>query len=1126
MFPLQYKGHWGAINDNAVVVGHEATNGQATQWKDGIVTTLPRYSGCYAYAIDISSSGVVVGEDCSRPVCWINGEEVFLGGSGPDFSVSGGAECINSNGDIGGWYMSSGSSQLVPVIYSASAGSYQVLNFGGVLDNYGSFGINDRGDLVGQVTMAGEVSHWAFVYHNNTLVRLNTSGAEYNVSSARGINNLGMVVGYETIYGGGNCNAVLWEIGNPQPTILGTSAIAYAINDSGVAVGQSLSGNPVIFLDGQQIDLNTLVAKGSNVILSYAVDINNRGEILCLASISGYSRFCLLTPAPTITVKDVNDNSIPNVEFNLIKAMNDPPFFTEDTLGSFTTDSQGRLAMTAIAKDTFSVDLNTGTNKLVVGDSLKIAKLLQSVPSVRHPGIVGTMYSVHLDNAHFDDNGQMYFDVLKNSGLDVVMNHTEYRYNLLVSVEWDAVEAYQQGLQEDFQQMSNYLYDVTDGQLRLDTIGIVDDGELWEEADVHIRASNTHRPDAAVNAIGHPGWGPITMPRKWYGDGSRAYSYDHHPLGEALAMDYRTKGHEFGHYALAFYDEYFFCDQAGKCAEEPDLHCQPYPAGNYGFMDWQYEGALGGVRSSEMSSRYRYVSDYCRNTQQLIKNDTSCWDQFEEWAEGTFDGIYVPIRRPDTEDTLEHLTPPGLDYILGPNDNLAVPDYDVGAQIYFASPIQPPDPGNRSLNLALVAVPAAPVEVTLEKSLPGDRKRMIEQGSTTDDGMLWVLGASAADRINARGYVYDIINEPSAAAASRVRRQWLTASLDLSTVIGDSVSLSLLPIEGDYPLVLTADVAIAPQRWRLEFAEPFTQLPSVQFLSQSGQPLMPTVTQLTDNYNMRPADSIAAEGQVRLDAVDAVGQSFFVPFSYVTFVITDSTQLEKQLGPGNRAILSLSPQNSTITKTLIAASSYPPIMTGLEADAVQAGDAYAVSVAPTVALTGINQLTIAYEDEDLMAGDSVLGDESQLKMYRWHEGLNIWQYVGGLVDTSGNNVTAEISTLGTFALFTTKSPVGVEDELESPLPYRFEVSQNYPNPFNPTTTIEYSVPVRSQVTIEIFNVLGQQVRTLVNEPQSAGSYRVEWNGSDKAGNSVSTGVYLYRFQAGDVVQTKKMLLIK
>ena len=79
------------------------------------------------------------------------------------------------------------------------------------------------------------------------------------------------------------------------------------------------------------------------------------------------------------------------------------------------------------------------------------------------------------------------------------------------------------------------------------------------------------------------------------------------------------------------------------------------------------------------------------------------------------------------------------------------------------------------------------------------------------------------------------------------------------------------------------------------------------------------------------------------------------------------------------------------------------------------------------------------------------------------------------------------------------------------LPYRFELAQNYPNPFNPVTTIEYSVPSRTDVTIEIFNVLGQKVRTLVDEARSAGSYRIEWNGNNEFGRPVSTGVYLYRF---------------
>ncbi len=102
----------------------------------------------------------------------------------------------------------------------------------------------------------------------------------------------------------------------------------------------------------------------------------------------------------------------------------------------------------------------------------------------------------------------------------------------------------------------------------------------------------------------------------------------------------------------------------------------------------------------------------------------------------------------------------------------------------------------------------------------------------------------------------------------------------------------------------------------------------------------------------------------------------------------------------------------------------------------------------------------------------------------------------------------------------------VDDERGEVLPYQFELSQNYPNPFNPVTTIAYSIPTRTHVKIDVFNVLGQKVRTLVDEAKQAGSYRIEWNGNDDSGKPVATGVYYYRFQAGEVVQTKKMLLIK
>ncbi|MBU2652429.1 MAG: right-handed parallel beta-helix repeat-containing protein [Bacteroidetes bacterium] len=104
--------------------------------------------------------------------------------------------------------------------------------------------------------------------------------------------------------------------------------------------------------------------------------------------------------------------------------------------------------------------------------------------------------------------------------------------------------------------------------------------------------------------------------------------------------------------------------------------------------------------------------------------------------------------------------------------------------------------------------------------------------------------------------------------------------------------------------------------------------------------------------------------------------------------------------------------------------------------------------------------------------------------------------------------------------------VGVNDDPAGGLPYRFELSQNYPNPFNPVTTIEYSLPQRSNVRIEIFNLLGRKVRTLVEREESAGTYSITWDGESTNGQPVSTGVYFYRFQAGDYVATKKMLLLK
>ena len=105
-----------------------------------------------------------------------------------------------------------------------------------------------------------------------------------------------------------------------------------------------------------------------------------------------------------------------------------------------------------------------------------------------------------------------------------------------------------------------------------------------------------------------------------------------------------------------------------------------------------------------------------------------------------------------------------------------------------------------------------------------------------------------------------------------------------------------------------------------------------------------------------------------------------------------------------------------------------------------------------------------------------------------------------------------------------KTVAGVSD-LNNSGPKEFSLSQNYPNPFNPSTVIKYSVPESGMVTLKVYDILGNTVTTLVNNYKSAGNYQAVFN-ADAAGNSLASGIYLYRLVAGKEVITKKMMLVK
>lgn len=121
------------------------------------------------------------------------------------------------------------------------------------------------------------------------------------------------------------------------------------------------------------------------------------------------------------------------------------------------------------------------------------------------------------------------------------------------------------------------------------------------------------------------------------------------------------------------------------------------------------------------------------------------------------------------------------------------------------------------------------------------------------------------------------------------------------------------------------------------------------------------------------------------------------------------------------------------------------------------------------------------------------------------------------IGTGADLCAGSIEGSGTFC----GNPTGIESDDYNNLPTEFALGQNYPNPFNPTTKISWQLPVGSHQTLKVYDILGNEVVTLVNEYREAGRYEVEFNASGMA-----SGIFMYKLQAGSFIETKKMTIIK
>jgi hypothetical protein len=165
------------------------------------------------------------------------------------------------------------------------------------------------------------------------------------------------------------------------------------------------------------------------------------------------------------------------------------------------------------------------------------------------------------------------------------------------------------------------------------------------------------------------------------------------------------------------------------------------------------------------------------------------------------------------------------------------------------------------------------------------------------------------------------------------------------------------------------------------------------------------------------------------------------------------------------------------------------------------------------------------------------GGVSANRVARFNTQTNTWSSLGTGSSNGVNNYVRALAVVGNEVfvggVFTEAGGVSANyvarwnsgtsrvEQLSSTAPKTFLLEQNYPNPFNPSTTIRYQLPVASEVKLEVYDVLGKKIATVVNERQSAGSYQVVWNAS-----GLSSGTYFYRLQAGTFVETKKMIMVK
>jgi photosystem II stability/assembly factor-like uncharacterized protein len=774
----------------------------------------------------------------------------------------------------------------------------------------------------------------------------------------------------------------------------------------------------------------------------------------------------------TVTLYDANNIAIPDKSFQIIK--------NGLSIGQVTTNESGKFT----TKD-FSIG---------AGDEIKLSRMLNAVTAIKpnRSSQGNTLYMRMIDNSKIDENGvQSDFKLGGDFYPDITMDHTTLKFNIVVSLNWDASQTYLDSLQTWLRYLANYYYDVSDGQMCFHQIDIYDNKVMWDQSDVKIFASNMVWPNANIHCIYELG-GHAHMPRKWYGgsDDTRNITAENNWMNVLNQYNYRTLGHELGHYLYGFLDEYLYTNESLK---------NMLPNGyNYGYMQYQYWGGY----SSEMSSMEKYPNSNYEITHQYYYNGSDCWTQFENEYEGTFAGVFSQIYKP-TERYLGT-----RDYLKGPNSNIWDLDYDVGKDIVFRVNNVENSAGEVNLRVQVDGQYYGELPIMLFKK-SGATYRRLDQGKNADNGKIRILGANVGDFVAINYYKYGPaevwslshdITSVSKADDGEKADKLLTDEVSLKKVDGNYV------LENSFEFNENGDF-IFQTKPNIEFSqEPQMQLEmDERGIKQEELPFDKT----SESYKFT-FESMNNEGIFDIIAYDKSKNPFYIPFTY---------RIADDIGVcysyNGDALLKMDEINrESVDRLMICSTPFHVPLDGLPEGSVRSSDIFYISTYRNdIDPKSDNKLALYYSPS--MFADSRYSD---LGIFKWDEKSSQWDLIGGEMDTTMKVCYASINSGGCYGLFTYDKPNSVPNIYDRGS-LELKVS---PNPANDIATLSYYLIAEQYVNISLSNAYGSEIKVVADtELIDKGNHRI-----DIPTGQLTSGIYYITVKAGYISETIGFVVIR